>query len=695
MFRILPAAASGPARKRLMQRRYLPNLMRLPLFAILSALLLMAMSAHPGMGSETGQTSATGNISGYKTKHVFIVVMDGVRYSETFGDSTHALIPHLYNELRPEGVLFTNFYNRGVTVTRQGHSTLISGVWQAIPNGGPRLTRPTLFEYYRDEKGVPPGKCWSIFSKGSYAFEPYSSHPAYGIRYAGQHAQGGGRDNPLTEDTPEGNAAVLSKVIEVMKKDQPDIVFINLGYTDHIAHVSADINNYHAAIRNADEQMWKLWNAIQSDPHYRDSTTVFFTNDHGRHTHDFQNHGDHCEGCEHIMLLVLGPDVRKGAVVDKETLQIDVAPTAAELLGLQTPLSTGRVLGEALARCLRLNKKEAKTETALKAQKMEKLAERDLMRVAADYVMNTMKPQSVPANQEGELLLSGMIRAHKETRDQRYFEFVQKWIDNHKTSGTIDEQIALGRVILDMPAETRQFYLSLARVLGDRAAEGQIDAGDRNRSLRLAVLLGLLSEATHKPAYGEAGLKIYKAALNRLSPKRLSQRESALDFLLLGQTAATFKDDSSVMKTYLLTAARTLLDMKEEGALWDDPVVSILNLSGIEAPKRRGALREFVKIKLRDSKPALPASVQVMTEQELKTLFPDKPRATLVNLQVQLVDLIFERGRQNIPFSLDMLRYGVNEAGAYADGSLSAQGGFLMSYRKLNWRYGGSTWPGS
>jgi hypothetical protein len=678
-----------------MQKKY-PSAGCIHLFAMLSALFLMAIFVVSVNGGETtGQALSANNTSGYKTKHVFIVVMDGVRYSETFGDSTHALIPHLYNDLKPEGTLFTNFYNRGITVTRQGHSTLISGTWQAIPNGGPRLTRPTLFEYYRDEKGVPSAKCWSIFGKGPYAFEPYSSHPAYGSRFAGQHINGGGRDNQLSEDTAEGNAAVLSKVIEVMKKDQPDIVFINFGYTDHIAHVSEDISAYHAAIKNSDEQMWKLWNAIQSDPYYRDSTTVFFTNDHGRHTHDFQNHGDHCEGCEHIMLLVLGPDTKKGAVVDKEALQIDVAPTAAELLGFQTPLSTGSVLSKSLIKSLKLNKKEAKTEIALKAQKIEKLAERDLMKAAADYVMAAIKPEAVPASQEGELLLSGMIRAHKETKDQRYFEFVQKWIDAHKTSGTIDEQTTLGSVILELPAEARQFYLTLARALGDRAAEGQIDANDRNRSLRLAILLGQLSEVTNKPAYGEAGLKIFKAALSRVSPKRLTQRESALDFILLGRAAATYKDDSTVMKTYILTAAQILLDMKEEGALWADPTLSSLNLSAIEAPKRRGALREFVKVKLRDSKPVLPASVQMITEQELKTVFPDRPRASVANLQIQLVDLIFERARQNIPFSLDMLRYGVNEAGAYADGSLTAQGGFLISYKKLNWRYGGSTWPGS
>ena len=48
----------------------------------------------------------------------------------------------------------------------------------------PRLTRPTLFEYYRGEKGVPPTKCWTIFGKGLYAFGPYSSHPAYGGRFS-------------------------------------------------------------------------------------------------------------------------------------------------------------------------------------------------------------------------------------------------------------------------------------------------------------------------------------------------------------------------------------------------------------------------------------------------------------------------------------------------------------------------------
>ena len=132
--------------------------------------------------------------------------------------------------------------------------------------------------------------------------------------------------------------------------------------------------------------------------------------------------------------------------------------------------------------------------------------------------------------------------------------------------------------------------------------------------------------------------------------------------------------------------------MKENGALWDDPIVSVMNLYAIEASMRGKALREFVQIN--DPKAVLPSCVKSMTLEELRPLFPDRPRAQLQQLQAQLVNLIFERGKQNLPFSLDMLRYGVSESGAYADGSEEAQGGFLLSYLKSDWRYGGNTWPG-
>lgn len=628
----------------------------------------------------------------YKTKHVFIVVMDGVRYSETFGDDKHQFIPHLYNDLKPQGTLFNNCYVKGVTVTRQGHSTLISGTWQRVHNGGPRLSRPTLFEYYRDEKKLPQTKCWSVFGKGQYAFESYSSHPAYGSSFAGKHIHGGRPNLPISENSAEGDVAVFNKVIEVMKTDQPDIVFINFGYTDHSAHVAKDIKEYLAAIKNCDEQMWRLWIAIKADPHYRDTTTVFFTNDHGRHTQDFHSHGDRCEGCEHIMLLAMGPDIKKGGVVDAKALQIDIAPTAGELLGLQTPLASGRILSECLTEYFGLNKKEAVTETARHAMVIEKLADRNLVKVLADYVLTHFKPETVPSDLDGELLLRGMLLAHRELRDERYLEFVQKWMNVHKNFGNTDLPVTLGNVILELPGVIQQEYITLARRIADQVSTKQMMDSKRIQSIRTGVFLGRFSEVIGEPKYAEMGLKMIRSTLSQTNSQFSLTQEVSKELGLLGQAAAVFRDDDTVMKAFVTLAFQSLRSLKENGALWDDPIFSVLALYGIEASMRRAALQEFVQEK--DASLALPSCVRAITGNELRRLFPGQPKATESALQKQIVNLVFERGKQSIPFSLDMLRYGVDEAGVYGDGSFIAQGGFLMAYKKLQWRYGGDVWPG-
>jgi hypothetical protein len=60
----------------------------------------------------------------YNTEYVIVLIIDGPRFTETFGDSTYQYIPHLGNELKREGVLLTNFRNNGPTYTISGHSAI-------------------------------------------------------------------------------------------------------------------------------------------------------------------------------------------------------------------------------------------------------------------------------------------------------------------------------------------------------------------------------------------------------------------------------------------------------------------------------------------------------------------------------------------------------------------------------------------
>jgi phosphopentomutase len=89
---------------------------------------------------------------------------------------------------------------------------------------------------------------------------------------------------------------------------------------------------------------------IQSNPILKDKTTLFITNDHGRHLDGkktgFVSHGDNCSGCRHISLLALGPDIEKGKKVDTEAELIDISKTISKMMHFEMPTSNGRFLNE-------------------------------------------------------------------------------------------------------------------------------------------------------------------------------------------------------------------------------------------------------------------------------------------------------------------------------------------------------------
>jgi arylsulfatase A-like enzyme len=80
----------------------------------------------------------------------------------------------------------------------------------------------------------------------------------------------------------------------------------------------------------------------------KNKTTLFITNDHGRHNNGHKNgfvsHGDFCSGCRKISLLAIGPDFAKNKIVFSKHQIIDIAPTVAELLHFSVPKAKGKSL---------------------------------------------------------------------------------------------------------------------------------------------------------------------------------------------------------------------------------------------------------------------------------------------------------------------------------------------------------------
>jgi hypothetical protein len=268
------------------------------------------------------------------SQNVIIVVIDGARYSETFGaDSLY--IPHIWTQLRPLGTIWTSFYNDGLTKTDPGHSTIATGAWQKIDNKGfGRPEQPTVFEYFRKYTTAPEKATAVVVGKHKLDILTYSVHPGYGAKYK------------ALSFISSNDTSVLKDVKKVLSLNHPRIMIINLPGVDSAGH-TGNWSKYLSALHSADSLIWNLWQTLQSDSIYRNTTTLFVTNDHGRHddTHGgFKSHGDSCEGCRHILCLAVGRGFQAHRIIKQRRTQCDIAPTVGELLSFPTPFSIGTSL---------------------------------------------------------------------------------------------------------------------------------------------------------------------------------------------------------------------------------------------------------------------------------------------------------------------------------------------------------------
>jgi hypothetical protein len=283
----------------------------------------------------------------YQSEYFVILVIDGPRYTETYGDTACTYIPNLCHVLRPEGTFFSDFLNQGQTYTIPGHTALTTGCYQRISNVGTSLPkRPSLFQYYLQQRSKPSSDAQIIASKGKLSVLSNTKDKKWKDQY-----------QPYSFCGPNGNglgygsdAATMEKIRGVLGSEAPPhLMLINLLGVDVAGHLN-QWNKYLENIQLTDQYALEIWNLIQNNPATKNKTTLFITNDHGRHSHGhksgFINHGDGCEGCRHISLLALGPDIPKNQVIPTKAEMIDIPYTIAQMMHLDFPTGKGRFLNE-------------------------------------------------------------------------------------------------------------------------------------------------------------------------------------------------------------------------------------------------------------------------------------------------------------------------------------------------------------
>jgi hypothetical protein len=304
-----------------------------------------------------------------QAKYLFIIVVNGVRYDDAFGNKNHLYTDNIWNKLRPSGTICTRFYNRELTYPIPAQMSLLTGVWHVLENPLSENIHPafpTLFEYWKKNKNGD--SCYFASSKKKLEILTYSDHKEYGKSYAPVFETNASMsvDTMFKEgETEVTENAIYEKAVVYIFKHHPSFVYMNLGSgrgdeyyrNPHECRLKdqkdacggADLlNAYYESIILFDSIIFDLWDRAQHDDMYKEKSIFIVLSDHGRHTDDFHGFGDKCRGCQQLNFLAIGPGIKKDFISKKQRTLIDVCRTVGSIFDIPTPFAKGNIMKEIL-----------------------------------------------------------------------------------------------------------------------------------------------------------------------------------------------------------------------------------------------------------------------------------------------------------------------------------------------------------
>ena len=330
-----------------------------------------------------------------KTKHLFIITIDGFRWQEVFtgadpllvGNENYVrdtaltrqmywdssaemrrqkLLPFFWGTIAEKGRLYgnrllgnkmnvRNFYKisyPGYNEIFTGHTDAISSPNLAIPN-----KNVNVLEYlnqtseYRGKVAVFTS--WNVFP---YILNEDRSKLPVNSGYERLGEEGDGTavlidsvQATMRQSKTRHDELTYLSAREYITLHHPSVLFLGFGETDEHAH-EGRYDLYLQQAADIDRMISDLWYMVQTDPYYKDSTTFLITTDHGRgwKPNKWTTHGFWAEGSGDIWMAMLGPDIRpEGELRTRgQVYQKQIAATIASLLG--DPAGPGHPPGRAI-----------------------------------------------------------------------------------------------------------------------------------------------------------------------------------------------------------------------------------------------------------------------------------------------------------------------------------------------------------
>ncbi len=335
----------------------------------------------------------------HKTENVIIVTLDGLRWQELYRGADSALINSKYTDGKKEvrknywtestdqrrALLFPFFWS---TIAKQGqlygnrdlgskdevanpyhfsypgYNEIFTGFPDVRMNTNDPITNPNmnLFEFLNKQKGfenkVAVFSSWERFTQ---IFNVNRSGLPVNAGYMKLNNTAANERlkflNEMQNEAPHylGDSTRIDFLTfefgkQYLKQFKPRALYIAFDETDDMAHAGY-YKFYLDRAHQEDDFLKQLWEYVQTDPAYKNKTTLIITCDHGRgdKTIDsWRDHGSNIIHSEQTWFAVIGPDTPPMGEMKNETTTYhkQLAQTISKLLGFDFKAAAGHEVGD-------------------------------------------------------------------------------------------------------------------------------------------------------------------------------------------------------------------------------------------------------------------------------------------------------------------------------------------------------------
>lgn len=246
-------------------------------------------------------------------------------------------------------------YSQTPTISAPGYNTLLTGTWGNKHNVWDNAIRDPNYHYwsvFRFVEELAPDKKTAVFStwqdnRTKLIGEGLAATGYLGLDY---HFDGFEHDTVQFPHDPKRffihqiDEHVVQEASRYIRQEGPDLAWVYLEYTDDMGHAFGDSEPYYQAVRMADAQMGKLWQAIQyRQAQFKEEWMLIVTTDHGRDSLTGKHHGGQSDR-ERSAWMVIGGASPNAYARQTVPAMVDIAPSILRFMRLPIPRERMREL---------------------------------------------------------------------------------------------------------------------------------------------------------------------------------------------------------------------------------------------------------------------------------------------------------------------------------------------------------------